>query len=46
MEYQKVTNMLRLFEEQMKDFDLAKDAQRVYNKFTLIYYFNNVLFIK
>lgn len=35
MEYQKVTNMLRLFEEQMKDFDLAKDAQRVYNKFKI-----------
>lgn len=35
MEYQEVTNMLRLFEEQMKDFDLAKDAQRVYNKFKI-----------
>ncbi|MBS6114972.1 hypothetical protein [Thomasclavelia spiroformis] len=35
MEYQEVTNILRLFEEQMKDFDLAKDAQRVYNKFKI-----------
>lgn len=35
MEYQEVTNMLKLFEEQMKDFDLTKDSQRVYNKFKI-----------
>ena len=35
MEYQEATNYLRLFQEQMEQLDLAKDAQRVYNKFKM-----------